>query len=62
VADAAREAGVTYCVEPLARNQTAFVNTVQEAADIVRQIDSPHLRTMMTARRRDRPRLSRSTC
>ena len=47
VADTAREAGVTYCVEPLARNQTAFINTVQDAADIVRQIDSPHLRTMI---------------
>jgi sugar phosphate isomerase/epimerase len=47
VADAAREAGVTYCVEPLARNQTVFINTVQEAADIVRQINSPHLRTMI---------------
>jgi len=47
VADAARRAGVTYCVEPLARNQTAFVNTMQEAADIVRQIDSPSLRTMI---------------
>jgi sugar phosphate isomerase/epimerase len=47
VADAAREAGVIYCVEPLARNQTAFINTVQEAADIVRHVDSPHLRTMI---------------
>jgi sugar phosphate isomerase/epimerase len=47
VADAARQAGVTYCVEPLARNQTAFVNTVQEAADIVRQIGNPALRTMI---------------
>jgi sugar phosphate isomerase/epimerase len=46
-ADAAREAGVTYCIEPLARNQTAFINTVQEAADIVRQIDSAHMRTMI---------------
>jgi sugar phosphate isomerase/epimerase len=47
VADAALKAGITYCVEPLARNQTAFVNTVQEAADIVREIDSPALRTMI---------------
>jgi sugar phosphate isomerase/epimerase len=47
VADAAREAGVTYCIEPLARSQTAFVNTVQEAADIVRLIDNPALRTMI---------------
>ena len=47
VADAARAAGITYCVEPLARNQTAFVNTVQEAADIVRAIANPALRTMI---------------
>jgi D-psicose/D-tagatose/L-ribulose 3-epimerase len=47
VADAASAAGVTYCVEPLARNLTAFVNTVQEAADIVRMIDQPALRTMI---------------
>jgi sugar phosphate isomerase/epimerase len=47
VADTARDAGVTYCIEPLARNQTAFINTVQDAADIVRQIDSPHLHTMI---------------
>ena len=47
VADAAREAGVTYCIEPLARSQTAFVNTVQEAADIVRAIGNPALRTMV---------------
>ena len=36
VADAAADAGVTYCIEPLARNQTAFINTVAEAAAIVR--------------------------
>jgi sugar phosphate isomerase/epimerase len=46
-ARAAAEAHVTYCIEPLARNQTAFVNTVKEAADIVRAIDSPALRTMI---------------
>jgi D-psicose/D-tagatose/L-ribulose 3-epimerase len=47
VADAASQAGVTYCIEPLARVQTAFVNTVAEAAAIVRQIDNPALRTMI---------------
>jgi D-psicose/D-tagatose/L-ribulose 3-epimerase len=47
VADAAREAGVTYCIEALARAQTAFVNTVAEAAAIVEQIASPALRTMI---------------
>ena len=47
VADAARAASITYCIEPLARNQTAFINTVEEAAAIVRQIDNPALRTMI---------------
>jgi len=47
VADAAAQAGVTYCIEPLARNQTAFINTVADAAAIVRQIGNPALRTMI---------------
>jgi D-psicose/D-tagatose/L-ribulose 3-epimerase len=47
VADAAADAKVTYCVEPLARNQTTFINTVAEAAEIVRQVDNPALRTMI---------------
>lgn len=47
VADAAQQANVTYCIEPLAHAQTAFVNTVAEAAEIVRRIDSPALRTMI---------------
>jgi D-psicose/D-tagatose/L-ribulose 3-epimerase len=47
VAEAAGQAGVVYCIEPLARNQTAFVNTVEEAAAIVRAIDNPAVRTMI---------------
>jgi len=47
VADAAAEAKVTYCIEPLARNQTAFINTVADAAEIVRQVGNPALRTMV---------------
>jgi sugar phosphate isomerase/epimerase len=47
VAEAAADAGVTYCIEPLARNQTAFINTVAEAAAIVRTVDNPALRTMI---------------
>ena len=47
VAEAAADARVTYCIEPLARNLTAFVNTVEEAAAIVRQIGNPALRTMI---------------
>jgi len=47
VADVAAQARVTYCIEPLAPNQTAFVNTVEEAAAIVRQVGNPALRTMI---------------
>ena len=45
--EAARAAGITYLLEPLARGHTAFVNTVEEAAAIVRTIDNPSLRTML---------------
>ena len=44
---AARDNGVTYCIEPLSADQTPLVNTVAEAAAIVRAIDNPHLRTMI---------------
>lgn len=47
--EAARAAGVTYCIEPLAASETAFVNWVQEAASIVERIGNPHLRTMVDA-------------
>jgi sugar phosphate isomerase/epimerase len=45
--EAARAAGVTYLLEPLARDHTAFVNTVEEAARIVRELNEPGLRTMV---------------
>ena len=47
VAEAAAQAGVVYCIEPLSHRQTKFVNTVEEAAAIVRTIDSPAVRTMI---------------
>jgi sugar phosphate isomerase/epimerase len=50
LADAARVAesnGVVYCIEPLGRAETALVNTVAEAAALVREIDRPSLRTMI---------------
>jgi sugar phosphate isomerase/epimerase len=50
LADAARVAathGVVYCLEPLGRAETALVNTVAEAAALVREIDRPSLRTMI---------------
>jgi D-psicose/D-tagatose/L-ribulose 3-epimerase len=47
VALAAAKAGVTYCIEPLSRQETSVVNTIAEAAELVRSIDHPHLRTMI---------------
>ncbi len=47
VADAAQVTGVTYCIEALARSLTGFVNTVEEAAAIVHQVNNPALRTMI---------------
>ena len=46
-ADVAEENGVTYCIEPLGPGETALVNTVADAAALVREIDRPQLRTMI---------------
>jgi D-psicose/D-tagatose/L-ribulose 3-epimerase len=50
IAEHAQAAGVTYCIEPLAREETDFVTTVAEAAAIVTRIGNPALRTMVDAR------------
>ena len=47
VALAAAKAGVIYCIEPLSRRETALVNTVAEAAELVCSIEHPNLRTMI---------------
>jgi sugar phosphate isomerase/epimerase len=47
VAEAAGRNGVTYCLEPLSRHETQMINTVAEAAALVRAVDHPHLRTMI---------------
>jgi sugar phosphate isomerase/epimerase len=47
VATAAAKAGVTYCIEPLSRKETSVINTIAEAAELVRAIDHPNLRTMI---------------
>jgi sugar phosphate isomerase/epimerase len=47
VATAAAKAGVIYCIEPLSAKETAVVNTVAEAAELVRSINQPALRTMI---------------
>ena len=46
-ASAAARASVIYCIEPLARKETTLVNTIAEAAELVRSIDHPNLRTMI---------------
>jgi D-psicose/D-tagatose/L-ribulose 3-epimerase len=47
IALAAARVGVIYCIEPLSRRETALINTVAEAAELVRSIDHPNLRTMI---------------
>ncbi|BCH35620.1 hypothetical protein MesoLjLc_75500 [Mesorhizobium sp. L-8-10] len=47
MAATARDAGVVYLIEPLSRRDTAFVNSVDEALEIVVAIGSPALGTMV---------------
>lgn len=44
---AARQAGVTYCLEPLGRDETDFVNTVAEAVGLLETLGEPGLKTMV---------------
>lgn len=50
IAPHAEAAGVTYCIEPLSTQETLFVNTVAEAAELVEAIGSPAVRTMVDCR------------
>jgi sugar phosphate isomerase/epimerase len=47
IADDAAKAGVVYCVEPLAAPDADFVNTLEEAAALVRRIGKPAVKTML---------------
>jgi sugar phosphate isomerase/epimerase len=47
VAEVAAGHGVVYCLEPLSTHETALVNTIAQAAEIVREIGRPSLRTMI---------------
>jgi sugar phosphate isomerase/epimerase len=47
VAERAQKAGVVYCIEPLASEQTPLINTLEEAAGMVAEIGSSSIRTMI---------------
>ena len=39
--------GVTYCIEPLSRAETTFINTVEEGFALVQKVGSPAFQTMI---------------
>jgi len=47
VAERAQKAGVVYCIEPLAAEATPLINTLEEAARMVAEIDSSSVKTML---------------
>ena len=47
VAERAQRSGVLYCIEPLSVEQTPLINTLEEAAALVEQIDVSSVRTML---------------
>jgi sugar phosphate isomerase/epimerase len=49
-ARAAQDAGVIYLLEPLPRDETDQVNTLDEAVALVREVGSPALATMLDAK------------
>lgn len=47
VASACLDAGLTYCIEPLSRDQTPFINTLEDARRLVDMVGSPAFKTML---------------
>ena len=50
VAGRAAQAGVVYCIEPLAAHDTNFINTIGAAVDMMEAVGNPSLRTMLDTR------------
>ncbi len=50
VAGRASDRGLVYCIEPLTRAETNFINNLQEATALVRAVDSPSFKTMFDSR------------
>jgi sugar phosphate isomerase/epimerase len=47
IAERAQKAGVVYCIEPLAAEATPLINTLEEAARMVAEINSASVKTML---------------
>jgi sugar phosphate isomerase/epimerase len=47
IAERAQKAGVLYCIEPLAAEATPLINTLEEAARMVAEINSSSVKTML---------------
>ncbi len=47
VAERAQQAGVVYCIEPLSTEQTPLINTLEEAAALVSDINVSSLKSML---------------
>ena len=47
IVERAERLGIVYCIEPLSRDQTNFITSLAEAAQIVRDFASPAIRTMI---------------
>ena len=47
VAERAEKAGVVYCIEALSSEQTPLINTLQESTQLVAEIGSPAVKTML---------------
>ena len=47
VAERAQKAGVVYCIEPLSSEQTPLINTLEEAARMVAEINSSAVKSML---------------
>ena len=50
IAGRAAQAGVRYCIEPLAAQDTNFINTIGAAVDMMEAVGNPSLRTMLDTR------------
>lgn len=46
-AEAANQANVHYLLEPLSQAQTAYVNTLEDAATVVKNVDQPYFSAMI---------------